>query len=155
MGAIDKSDTQISFSECVRKTTKWYKTFFFHLLDVTLFSALILYKLKTGKTMHLSDFRLEVIRSIIESIGSQNNEKNGRPLLENPMRHTAQHFPSLIQDYSTEHTSVRRRRRKCHVSYSTTTAPKKQTKTTYECVQCNVGLCLIPCFQLYHTLKNF
>src|SRR4051812_36173801 len=96
MGAIDKSDTQISFLECVRKTIKWYKKFFFHLLDVTLYNAFILYKLKTGKTMHLSDFRLEVIRSIIESVGSQKNEKKGRPPLENPMRHTARHFPSLI-----------------------------------------------------------
>jgi hypothetical protein len=105
--------------------------------------------------MHLSDFRLEVIRSIIESVGSQKNEKKGRPSLENPMRLTARHFPSLIQDYSTEHTSERRRRRKCHVCCNTTTAPKKKTKTTYECVECNVGLCLVPCFELYHTLKNF
>ncbi len=124
--------------------------FFFLLLF-----SFILYKLKTGKTMHLSDFRLEVIRSIIESVGSQKNEKKGRPPLENPMRLTARHYPSLIQDYSTEHTSERKRRRKCHVCYNTTTAPKKETKTTYECVECNVGLCVVPCFKLYHTLKNF
>jgi hypothetical protein len=64
---------------------------FFHLHDVTLYNAFILYKLKTEKIMHLSDFRLEVIRSIIESVGSQ---KKGRPSLENPMRLTAWHFPS-------------------------------------------------------------
>jgi hypothetical protein len=56
MGAIDKSDMQFSFSECIRKRIKWYKKFFFHLLDVTLLNASILYKLKTGKTIHLSDF---------------------------------------------------------------------------------------------------
>jgi len=81
--------------------------------------------------------------------------KKGRPLLENPMRLTARHFPSLIQEYSTKHTSERRRRRKCHVCYNTTTTQKKETKTTYECVECNVGLCVVPCFELYHTSKNF
>lgn len=55
--------------------------------------------------MHLSDFQLEVIRSIIELVESQKNEKKGRPSLENRMRLTARHFPSLIQDYSVEHTS--------------------------------------------------
>ena len=33
MGAVDKVDMQISFSECLRKTTKWYKKLFFHFLD--------------------------------------------------------------------------------------------------------------------------
>jgi hypothetical protein len=69
-----------------------------------------------------------VIRSIIGSIGGQKNEKKGRLPLENPIRLTARHFSSFI---------------------------KKETKTTYECVEYNVGLCIIPCFELYHTLKNF
>lgn len=61
MGVIDKYDMQISFSECIRKSIKWYKKFFFHLLDVILLNAFILSKLKTGKTIYLSDFRLEII----------------------------------------------------------------------------------------------
>ena len=32
MGSVDKTDMQISFVECLRKTIKWYKKFFFHLL---------------------------------------------------------------------------------------------------------------------------
>jgi hypothetical protein len=30
MGAIDGTDMQLSFSECIRKTVKWYKIFFSH-----------------------------------------------------------------------------------------------------------------------------
>jgi hypothetical protein len=126
---------------------------FFHLHDVTLYNAFILYKLKTEKIMHLSDFRLEVIRSIIESIGSQKKRKT--VFRKSNETHCLTLSLILIQDYSTEHTFERRRRRKCHVCYNTTTAPKKETKTTYECVECNVGLCVVPCFEIYHTLKNF
>jgi hypothetical protein len=46
-----------------------------------------------------------VIRSIIGSIGGQKNEKKGRLPLENPIRLTARHFSSFIQDYSHNHTS--------------------------------------------------
>jgi len=86
---------------------------------------------------------------------SQKNEKKGRPALENPLRLTARHFPSLIEGYSVEGTSERTERRRCHVCSNTTIAQKKDTKTRYECVQCNIGLCVVPCFELYHTLKNF
>ena len=34
MGAVDKTDIQISLAECTRKTRKWYKKLFLHLLDL-------------------------------------------------------------------------------------------------------------------------
>jgi hypothetical protein len=43
-------------------------------------------------------------------MGSQKNEKKGRPALENPLRLTARHFPSLIEGYSVEGTSERTKR---------------------------------------------
>ena len=76
------------------------------------------------KTQHLPDLRLETIRSIIVSIGSQQSEGKERSLLENPTRPIARYLPSFIQGYSTEQSSERRRRRKCYVYYNTTTAPK-------------------------------
>ena len=60
------------------------------------------------KTPHLPDFRLEAIQSTIVSIGSQESEGKGRPILENPTGLTARCFPSFIQDYSTEQSSERR-----------------------------------------------
>jgi hypothetical protein len=46
---VDKSDMQISFSESLRKSLKWYKKLFFHLLDISLYNACVLYKLQTGR----------------------------------------------------------------------------------------------------------
>jgi len=34
MGLVDKSDMQISCNTTSRKSIKWYKKFFFHLLDM-------------------------------------------------------------------------------------------------------------------------
>jgi hypothetical protein len=60
-GLDDESDMQMSFSESVRKSLKWYKKFFFHLLDISPFNAYVLYKLQIGEKIALSDFRLEVV----------------------------------------------------------------------------------------------
>jgi hypothetical protein len=44
-GLVDQSEMQMSFSESAHKSLKWYKKFFFDLLDVSFFNAYVLYKL--------------------------------------------------------------------------------------------------------------
>ena len=39
MRLIDKADMQISAIECVRRTVKWYKKLFFHLMDMSMLNA--------------------------------------------------------------------------------------------------------------------
>lgn len=63
------SDMQLSSAECVRKTIKWYKKVFFHLLDLTVLNCCIMYGMKTGKKQNLGQFRVSLIREIIERYG--------------------------------------------------------------------------------------
>lgn len=49
MGAVDKADMMTGFLECTRKSTKWYKKIFFHLLDTVLLNSHIVYRQITGK----------------------------------------------------------------------------------------------------------
>jgi len=49
MGAIDKTDMLLSSIECVRRTMKWYKKLFFHIIDMSLLNAYSAYKTVTGK----------------------------------------------------------------------------------------------------------
>lgn len=65
MGAVDKVDMQISFVECVRKSVKWYKKVFFHILDLVLYNSYVLFQVKTGKKPSFADFRLKVVTQII------------------------------------------------------------------------------------------
>lgn len=51
MRLIDKSDMKIGSVECVRKTVKWYKKLFFHLVDVCLLKAYLYYKKATPKNV--------------------------------------------------------------------------------------------------------
>lgn len=145
MGGVDKSDMQIwsnpqnvsiHFVDCSRKTKKWYKKVFFHMLDVAVFNAYNMYRIKNKKKQTLGEFRL---RQLIEKYGE--NLGTGRRTSSNhhPKRLIDRHFSSLIPYEKGQ--SVRKER--------------KRSKTRYECIDCNVGLCVADCFKEYHTLLHF
>lgn len=49
MGAVDKTDMLLSGIESARKTIKWYKKVFFHLMDLSVLNAHVLYKTVTKR----------------------------------------------------------------------------------------------------------
>jgi len=121
MATVDSTDMHFSFSECIRKTVKWYKKLFFHILDMVLLNAYIMYKEKTGKRLKLLDHRLEVIREIVQKFGSMKKRGRGRPSLSStPLRLTERYLPTRIQSNGKKHI----RRRKCIVCSRTELGPK-------------------------------
>ena len=68
MWGVNKSDMQISLTECTRKTRKWYVKLFFHLVDMSLYNAFVLYKVNTGnpKRLQFVEFRKLVVEQIFE-----------------------------------------------------------------------------------------
>jgi len=52
MGAVDKSDQMVLLNTTVRKTLKWTKKLFFHLLDLSATNAFIVYQLQGGRWNH-------------------------------------------------------------------------------------------------------
>ena len=67
MGAVDKTDMQISLTECTRKTRKWYRKLFFHLVDMCLYNAFVLYRVNTNnKKMQFIQFRTNVAEQLLE-----------------------------------------------------------------------------------------
>lgn len=50
MRLMDKSDVQIASVECVRKSVKWYKKFFFHLVDVVVIHSFNLFLVNRGRS---------------------------------------------------------------------------------------------------------
>jgi hypothetical protein len=96
VGTVDKVDMQLSFFECPRKSLKWYKKIFFHLLELSLYNAYVLYKSKYNIKIQLLDFKLKIIREIFERFGSQikNQYKYYSP--NALLRLTGRHFPVKI-----------------------------------------------------------
>ena len=66
MGAVDEIDMMLSSFHCVRRSTKWYKKYFFHLSDLAIYNAYILYKSANNKTETFENFHLLLIKDILQ-----------------------------------------------------------------------------------------
>ena len=95
MCAVDQVDMQISFSEYLRKTIKWYKKLFFHLLDITVQNSNAMFKVN-NENLELPEFRLQLARELIEEYGSKRLQSKGRPPIDSPLRLTARHLIAFI-----------------------------------------------------------
>ncbi|XP_046142326.1 piggyBac transposable element-derived protein 4-like [Osmia bicornis bicornis] len=149
MGAVDKTDMVISTIHSERKALKWYKKYFFHLIDICIWNAYCLYKLKTGKQISMASFHLELIRQLLSRYQSDSKNtianKSGKT---NPLRLAENHFPSL---YTIENPRGKNQMRVCVVC----SRNDKRRRSRYQCEICNVGLCVTPCFKKYHTQLSY
>ena len=75
MNAVDRSDQILASHNVQRKCTRWWKTLFYHLIDISVFNSFILFRehqknnpdnpaLKRTSEYSQNDFREEIIRGI-------------------------------------------------------------------------------------------
>lgn len=152
MGGVDRMDQNITSYPAIKKRGKrYYQKIFYHLLDISLWNAYVLYKRNGGKDSHLL-FRLEIVDRLIER-HAHVTDRIGRPgLLPNPMRLTERHFLEIIPPTEKK----LRPARQCYVCSLQKNENNKRIRkeTRYFCPDCDVGLCLTPCFKIYHTKSD-
>ena len=61
MGGVDKSDQYISYHNVIRKTVKYWKTCFYHLLDIAVVNSYYI-QLDTGRKQRETSFREWILR---------------------------------------------------------------------------------------------
>lgn len=152
MGTVDKTDMMLSSVKCIRKTIKWYKKFFFHVIDLCVLNAKTMFEIKKEKTLPLAKFHLELIRQLLDKFrGELGKQMAGRRTSEGdtPLRleHRDGHYPQFLP--GTEKKEISQRR--CVVC----TSHSQRKMTRIRCKKCDVALCMVPCFENYHTLKNY
>jgi hypothetical protein len=155
MRLVDKSDMMIGSVECMRKSIKWYKKLFFHLVDVTMLNAFYMYKLKTKKNYSYRKFVLCVVDQLIKKYSVLVRENDS--LSENfqfganaPNRLTAKHYIEKIP------VSEGRKypQRMCFVCKNTKKREQKRKDTRFWCKECQKALC-IECFRDYHSSVDY
>jgi len=147
MGYVNSSDRMANSYSMSQHTFKWTTKLFFHFLDLTVLNSLILLS-SCGATYTHRDFRLLLVRNLIEGPGkSQDNPTPrfvGRPIsgAKDVLRLKSHHNKHWPVKSSTK-------TRCCLCS------PRGQRKgTMYKYARCDVGLCMMPCFEEYHTKVN-
>ena len=147
MGYVDLSDRMANSYNISRRTWKWTKKLFFHLLDLTILNSFIIRKSFGGKISH-KIFREELIRNLIHNAQDTNITATGTQI-GRPSPLTSQ--LSRLEVKHSKHWPVKGNVRRCRVC----SQKKKEVKSVYSCKSCNVGLCVASCFELYHTKVHF
>ena len=146
MGYVDNSDRMANSYSISRHTFKWTTKLFFHLLDLTVLNSWILLSSCGAKYTH-RDFRLLLVRNLIEEAGRSQDHPTpslvGRPNAEasNIMRLESRH---------NQHWPAKCSLLRCRLC----SAHGVRKSTAYKCAKCDVGLCVVPCFGVYHTHTN-
>lgn len=150
MGAVDQSDMLLSSIECVRKNQKWYKKVFFHLLDMAVLNSYQMFKTTTTSYISIEKFHLQLVKEVINKYRTPlSRTGGGRPIAEdnNELRLSERHFPSSVPATEKKMKPTKR----CVVC----SKHKRRAESRFMCSSCNVALCVVPCFETYHTKKNF
>lgn len=150
MGAVDQSDMLLSSVKCVRKSKKWYKKVYFHLLDMAVLNSYQMYKTTTPNYVSIETFHLRLVKELIDKYHIPlTRTGGGRPRLEDAgdLRLTERHFPSYVPPTERKQKPTKR----CVVCAK----HSKRAESRYMCSVCGVALCVVPCFKKYHTMKIF
>ncbi|KAJ0009429.1 hypothetical protein NQD34_001131 [Periophthalmus magnuspinnatus] len=136
-GDVDLSDALIGYYEVLHRTKKWYKTFFYHFVDIAIVNAFILYKEhcgSKGKTpMPQKAFRETLVLELAEAGVIRTQQEEG----SREGHHRLVHI-----NPGGGMTQGRLKCRKCHA------------KTSVKCSTCNIPLCFQPqrdCYSDWHT----
>ncbi|GFT37273.1 piggyBac transposable element-derived protein 4 [Nephila pilipes] len=150
MRGVDLSNAVITHYPSFMKTVKWYKKLFFNIMDMAIFNANILFNKKHQSNLPLLNYRLNLVNQIISRFSSNVNVIPKPTGVLSPFRLTERHFPSFCSDES-----AKKVRRRCFVCSHSRKNPPKRQMSYYECKDCNVGLCVDPCFEIYHSKNEF
>jgi len=110
---------------------------------IHLYNTFILYNYVTGRNLFFSKFHLYLMKQILKKYNSSRTYvSKGKNTDNEPFYLTQRHFPSKYVNNSTIRNNARR---KCVICAK----HNKRRETHYECKKCDVGLCIVPCFELY------
>ncbi|GBM40530.1 PiggyBac transposable element-derived protein 4 [Araneus ventricosus] len=153
MGGVDKADQCLSYYPVARnQQRKYYKKIFRYLLSQAVWNAFVIFK-KNGGKMRQVEFRMKLIERLIEvTVCNPSTRRGPFPKSEeNVVRLTGRHFPSYVDE-----SESRKKSRKCVVCSLKMNENGKRVRreSRFECKNCDVGLCVAPCFEIYHTESN-
>ena len=149
MGGVDKSDQLLAYYGFNQRTIKWYKRAIFHLFDLAIINAFILYKLSSQGNKQLThlQFRIQLAHALLTRAGINIASSSSSPRLSQFAttrlyeRHFLEKIPLLPSGKFSQ--------LECIVC-SNKKGNGRRT-TTYQCKQCELAMCVVPCFELYHT----
>lgn len=162
MGAVDRHNQMVENYKVPIKTLKWWKKLIFHIINVSIVNSYIIYKecCKAATPMLQRNFRRKLVEQLIQTSGENSAAHVGRPAPRILERLTGRHFLDRLEEGGK---SLHRQCIVCGPAEREMLPPMRSGEkrpsrcghmTSYKCKQCNVPLCITPCFEIYHTKQE-
>ena len=154
MGGVDKCDMLLALYRNTMKGTKWYKRIFFHLMDLCVVNAWLLYKASRPECkLQLIHFKLDVAKGLI--LTQRPAELTNEPVPQVPQRHQSQSARNVCVNSRADR--VDHFPKKMDVKHGQRCKMVGCTrKSMFMCRKCHVYLCITgkhgdeDCFYLFH-----
>lgn len=151
MRGVKKSDQSLSYYPRNHKH-KCYKNIFRSLIYQSVWNSFIIFKKVSGVIMTRVNFRRKLLERLIEEGGSIREPcLRGYDIKyqETVTRLTGRHFPTNVENKTKALSCVVCTQKKNE------NGKRVHRQTRFQCEECNVGLCAVPCFEIYHTNHDF
>ena len=147
MAGVDRMDQLLGSYAYPHKSQKWYQPIYHRVREIALVNGYIIYKLdkstRNERILPPETFREQVIDGLLTNWNM--TQRKGRPSLQpEDNRLTQRHFPGKYEDAKYFPDCIVCSERK----------NKKRKQTHYYCKQCGKPMCVVPCFEKYHTIQN-
>ena len=166
MRGCDVSDQLVSQYSFLRRSVKWWRKLFFHLVHVVVNNAYVLnrkYGNKRGTHQSFIEHIAEYLISTSTSTATCMPKKVRSPTdFADDSRLQGRHFMTFLPEKPGK-VRVKPVKRCFACNFSPTQVsklgfPKTQVPrrlTSYKCMECEIALCVEPCFRIYHTVTNY
>ena len=162
MGGVDLSDQLLTYYSFLRKSCKWWRKLFVHLLNMLILNAYILNKKFGNQKINHIEYREYIAGYLIKKAKGNSadiDEDNTMELNieEDVNRLIGMHLPQKLYTPATG----RIKPLTCKVCYigkkesQDKGKPRRRKSTSYKCLQCNKAMCIEPCFRLYHLHHDY
>ncbi|XP_033977920.1 piggyBac transposable element-derived protein 4-like [Trematomus bernacchii] len=147
MGGVDVSDALIGYYSVHHKTMKWYKTFFYHFMDIAVVNSFLLYKELSKMKNDPARTKPHTQKSFREKLAAEMLEFAGVPAAEAAAAPSPPPLTCMPVYYGEDATALRKYCKNC------SNAGNKTVKTPVYCRKCMVPLCFTSrknCFMEWH-----
>ena len=159
MGGVDLGDQMMSYYSFLRRSIKWWRKLFIHMLNMVMLNAFLLQKKYATNPLQHEEFREEIVKMLMRegiagcalSLPAQVSSRH-----VDIARLSERHFPSFIPK---KPGAVRAKpTRPCFMCtqvkdlWGVRIRPKW---SSYWCADCRKVLCIDFCFMTYHTEEDY
>ena len=147
MAGVDLYDQMLGSYSYPHKVQKWYHAIFHNIMETALVNGYIVYREsreEADKILSAINFRKSVIDGLLENF----DRKTIQQCTHVPNEYTRLKERHFIKRYDNP-----KYKPDCKVCGSI--RPRLRKQTSFYCLECDTPLCIVPCFEIFHTYKDF